>query len=439
MASKSELLQAQAFNRRRLQRAFVSGAPGGRELPPGKPLRGVVVSVALGVLTVIVSLLIGTFTGSLPKDWRDGAIIVVQGEGSRYVALDGTLYPVKNLASARLLVGSVKITSVPANKLDGISRDPSPVGIDGAPDYLPSPDRQYDDPWLSCVVADAPLEISTRLLGDEVGADDQGALVRDDRERYWFVQGDRRYAVTDDTVAVVASVFLGIDDVESVPTVSGLWLNLVSPGSPLAVDLGGELGEDAGTAGLRIGQVVQTQSDGNVVAEYVVDGEGRLVPATPFARQLFTAYVGVDPVVMTVAEATDLVDVNSEAIPADWPENVPTASTDAATACLQMTPTADGPEVSVATAPQDLEPGTRVTPGAGAAITSRSTGQGATYGFVSEAGVYFPVETADDLALLGYTPEQSVTVPATWTQLLEQGPTLSRSIARTTASGQGDD
>ena len=112
---------------------------------------------------------------------------------------------------------------------------------------------------------------------------------------------------------------------------------------------------------------------------------------------------------------------------------------EAATACLQMTPTADGPEVSVATAPQDLEPGTRVTPGAGAAITSRSTGQGATYGFVSEAGVYFPVESADDLALLGYTPEQSVTVPATWTQLLEQGPTLSRSIARTTASGQGDD
>ena len=68
MASKSELLQAQAFNRRRLQTAFTSGAPGGRELPPAKPLRGVVVSVALAILTVIVSLLIGTFSGSLPKN-----------------------------------------------------------------------------------------------------------------------------------------------------------------------------------------------------------------------------------------------------------------------------------------------------------------------------------------------------------------------------------
>lgn len=438
MASKSELLQAQAFNRRRLQRAFVSGAPGGRELAPGKPLRGVVVSVALGVLTVIVSLLIGTFTGSLPKDWENGAIIVVQGEGSRYVALDGTLYPVKNLASARLLTGSVKITSVPASKLDGISRDPSPVGIDGAPDYLPAPDRQYDGPWLSCVAADYPLEISTRLLGDRIGASNQGALVKDDRERYWYIQGDHRYAVADDNVAIVASVFLGIDDVRSVPTVSALWLNLVSPGEPLEVNLGSEVGEDSGRSGLLVGQAVQTQSDGKIVAEYITDGDGRLVPATPFARQLLTAYVGIDPAVMTVAEATDLVDVNSDAVPADWPEDVPVTTQDGSTTCLQMTPTADGPVVSVAATPEGIEPGTQVTPGAGAAITSKATGEGSTYGFISEAGAYFPVETADDLALLGYPTDDSVTVPAAWTQLLEQGPTLSRAIAQRTAPGQGE-
>ncbi|MFK4762900.1 type VII secretion protein EccB [Microbacterium sp. ZW T5_45] len=437
MASKSELLQAQAFNRRRLQRAFVSGAPGGRELAPGKPLRGVVVSVALGILTVIVSLLIGTFTGTLPKGWEDGAIIVVQGEGSRYVALDGTLYPVKNLASARLLVGSAKITSVPANKLDRISRDPSPVGIDGAPDYLPSPDRQYQGAWLSCVATDRPLEISTRLLDDPVGARDQAALVQDDDGDYWFVEGDRRYAVSDENVAIVASVFLGIDDVASVPTVSALWLNLVTPGSPLEIDLGSELGEDAGAAGLVVGQAVQTQSDGNIVAEYIADGDGRLVPATPFARQLLTAYVGMDPIVMTVAEATDLADVNSEAIPDDWPETVSASADGAETACLQMTPGADGPTVSVATVPDDLEFGTQVTPGAGAAITAQSSGEGATYGFVAESGVFFPVETAEDLALLGYPTEDSITVPAAWTQLLEQGPTLSREIAQRTASGQG--
>lgn len=437
MASKSELLQAQAFNRRRLQRAFVSGAPGGRELAPGKPLRGVVVSVALGILTVIVSLLIGTFTGSLPKDWQEGAIIVVQGEGSRYVALDGTLYPVKNLASARLLVGSAKITSVPASKLDGISRDPSPVGIDGAPDYLPAPDRQYEGAWLSCVASDRPLEISTRLLDDPTGADDQAALVKDDDDDYWFIEGEKRYAVTDDNVAVVASVFLGIDDVASVPTVSALWLNLVTPGSPLEVNLGAELGEDADSAGLVVGQAVQTQSNGDVVAEYIADGDGRLVPATPFARQLLTAYVGIEPVVMTVAEATDLVDVNSDALPSDWPETVSSPGEGGETACLQMTPGADGPVVSVATTPDDIEFGTKVTPGAGAAITARSSGEGATYGFVAESGVFFPVETAEDLALLGYSTETSVTVPAAWTQLLEQGPTLSRSIAQRTASGQG--
>lgn len=436
MASKSELLQAQAFNRRRLQTAFTSGAPGGRELPPGKPMRGVVVSIALGILTIIVSLLIGTFTGSLPKGWGDGSIIVVQGEGSRYVALSDTLYPVKNLASARLLVGTTKITSVPASKLDGIARDPSPVGIDGAPDYLPAPDRQYDGAWLSCVAADAPLEISTRLLGDPSGPANQAALVKDGDGGYWFVQADRRYAVPQDSVAVVASVFLGIDDVSSVPTVSGLWLNLVAPGSPLDVNLGSTLGSDAGAAGLIVGQAVQTQADGQTVAEYIVDGKGRLVPATPFARTLLTAYVGVDPVVMTVAEATDLRDVNSDAVPDDWPERVPAEADDPAQVCLQMKPTSDGPVVSVARSPEDLEPGTRVEPGAGAAVTARSSGEGSTYGFVSEAGVFFPVETAEDLKLLGYGTSQSVTVPAAWTQLLEQGPTLSQGIAQRTAPRQ---
>lgn len=436
MASKSELLQAQAFNRRRLQTAFTSGAPGGRELPPAKPLRGVVVSVALAILTVIVSLLIGTFSGSLPKNWGDGAIIVVKGEGSRYVALADTLYPVKNLASARLLVGSSAITSVPADKLDGIDRDPTPVGIDGAPDHLPAADRQYKGVWLSCVAADQPLEISTRLLDDPAGPTAQAALVKDDDDDYWYIQGERRYAVADDNVAVVASVFLGIDDVRAVPTVSALWLNLVTPGKPLAVDLGAELGSDAGTAGLIVGQAVQTQADGEVVAEYIVDGRGDLVPATPFARTLLTAYVGVEPAVMTVAEATDLRNVNSNAVPSDWPTDVPAASEDPSATCLQMRPTADGPVVSVTAAPAEVEPGTEVKPGAGAAITARGSGQGETYGFVSEAGVYFPVESAEDLGLLGYRTAESVVVPAAWTQLLEQGPTLGRAIAQRTAPGQ---
>jgi hypothetical protein len=399
-------------------------------------LRGVVASVAFAILTVIVSLLVGTFTGNLPKDWGDGSIIVVQGEGSRYVALGDTLYPVKNLASARLLVGTTKITSVPAAKLDGIDRDPTPVGIDGAPDHLPDVDRQYTGSWLSCVSAEYPLEISTRLLDDPAGPRDQAALVTDDGGDYWYVQGSHRYAVAEENVAVVASVFLGIDDVQAVPTVSALWLNLTTPGSPLDVNLGAELGSDSGTAGLMVGQAVQTQADGEVVAEYIVDGKGELVPATAFARTLLTAYVGVEPAVLTVAEATDIRNVNSSTVPEDWPSSVPVETDDAGAACVQMQPGADGPAVSVASVPDAVEPGTQVRPGAGAAITSRASGEGATYGFVSEAGVYFPVETAGDLALLGFQADRSVTVPASWTQLLEQGPTLSQAIAQRTAPRQ---
>jgi hypothetical protein len=101
-----------------------------------------------------------------------------------------------------------------------------------------------------------------------------------------------------------------------------------------------------------------------------------------------------------------------------------------------MKPTSDGPAVSVASSPDDLAPGTRVKPGAGVAVSARGTGEGSTYGFVSEAGVFFPVESGADLELLGYRTSQAVSVPATWTQLLAQGPTLSQAIAQRTAPGQ---
>ena len=59
MASKQELIQAHRFSRRRLLTAFTSGAPGGRELAPAKPLRGVVVGLALAVLTAVGTLVVG--------------------------------------------------------------------------------------------------------------------------------------------------------------------------------------------------------------------------------------------------------------------------------------------------------------------------------------------------------------------------------------------
>jgi hypothetical protein len=50
MPTRRDLVEAQSFNRRRLVTAFLSGAPGGREVDPARPWRLVVGGVALAVL-----------------------------------------------------------------------------------------------------------------------------------------------------------------------------------------------------------------------------------------------------------------------------------------------------------------------------------------------------------------------------------------------------
>jgi hypothetical protein len=50
MTTPRDLLEAHSFNRRRLVTAFVSGAPGGREVEPARPWRIIMGGVALAVL-----------------------------------------------------------------------------------------------------------------------------------------------------------------------------------------------------------------------------------------------------------------------------------------------------------------------------------------------------------------------------------------------------
>ncbi|MBN8882449.1 MAG: type VII secretion protein EccB, partial [Salana multivorans] len=101
MATKKELLEAQSFSRRRLLTAFTSGAPGGRELEPATPLRGLVAGIVLAALVVAGSFAAGLFNRALPDGWDNGAIILVKDNAARYVSVDGSLVPVPNMASAR--------------------------------------------------------------------------------------------------------------------------------------------------------------------------------------------------------------------------------------------------------------------------------------------------------------------------------------------------
>ena len=71
MATKKDLVEAHAFSRRRLVTAFVSGAPGGREVEPVRPGRVLIGGVALSVLLLAGAAIAGFLLGRPPAQWLD--------------------------------------------------------------------------------------------------------------------------------------------------------------------------------------------------------------------------------------------------------------------------------------------------------------------------------------------------------------------------------
>src|SRR4051794_32152403 len=124
MATKKDLVEAYSFSRRRLVTAFVSGAPGGREVEPARPGRTVVGGLALAVLLGAGAAIAGVFSPTAPSDWKKPGLIISKDTGSVYVIVDEDssdpdLRPVINSTSAKLILGSAaKPTLIAQSTID---------------------------------------------------------------------------------------------------------------------------------------------------------------------------------------------------------------------------------------------------------------------------------------------------------------------------------
>ena len=97
MATKKDLVEAYSFSRRRLITAFVSGAPGGREVEPSRPGRTIVGGIALAVLMIAGAAVLGILTDRDPGDWQKAGVVSEKETGADYVILteDGPLRPLE--------------------------------------------------------------------------------------------------------------------------------------------------------------------------------------------------------------------------------------------------------------------------------------------------------------------------------------------------------
>lgn len=433
MASKQELIQAQRFSRRRLLTAFTSGAPGGRELEPAKPLRGVVLGIVLAVILAVGTLIVGTFTGTLPDGWRDSSVVIVKGEGTRYAVIEDRAYPVLNIASGRLATGAAEVLEVAPSDLDDVERVETPIGIVGAPDSIPAADRLIGGAWTACVT---DTGVSTRLSDGDVPAPRPVAdIVQGQDGTAYYVTGSLRHEIADPDLVPSLQVALQVGEPRTVPAT---WLNLLEPGEPLRlIEIAGA-GDiatgDAGQRGLRVGQLVETTAgDGSVTGTYVVGADSRLVSLDPFELEIYRGFVDPSlaaPEQLSAAEAGPLHDEDTRLGGDDWPRGIAPESGDAT--CVRLDQTSDGARVTVSPEPEDLEPGAHVDPGRGAFVRATGTGGGQTWAFISDAGVYHALAGLDEAESLGYAEDDAVEMPAAWADLFETGPVLSREAAMST-------
>ncbi|MBR7742836.1 type VII secretion protein EccB [Phycicoccus sp. BSK3Z-2] len=441
MATKKDLVEAQSFSRRRLTTAFVSGAPGGREVEPDRPLRAVVGGVALSVVLVLGSMAFGWLRSSLPDDWGDNRLVIAEDSGARYVSVNEVLHPVVNTTSARLLIPAdeFEVLAVPDEELADIRPGPT-LGILGAPDSLTPRDRLVGTGWVSCLGASETVTTTIGPGGAATPAAGRAVLVTSGEETFVLADG-RRYPVAQDDLSAV-SVALRLDGRPAVPAPAA-WLNLFPEGSPLAPlrieDLGAPLpGLPSGAA---VGSVLRLDSDGR---RYVVTPEGdlELLPEVALAMYGLGSGASGTEIPVEAAQIARLEVRSPELAPTDWPQALPSGLESAPCATL-VAAAGEPPEVALTTVTDDppaTDRGrTTVDTGYGAlvrSVTGAALSDGPVYA-VDQTATAYAVEGADTevLARLGYRTDDVVPVPQAWTELFRSGPALGVDAARTVVSG----
>ena len=454
MATKRDLVEAHAFSRRRLVTAFVSGAPGGREVEPARPGRTIVGGAALGVLLLAGAAVSGVLAGRTAVDWNNPGLIISKEKGQPYVitreSRHPVLNPVINITSARLILGSaVEPVIVPEKTIQEQTIGPE-IGILGAPATVPDTGELVETGWTSCTATHHGIRTYVASTPEASYAEDDGFVVQSGSDR-WLVAtsadgtGAYRYLLPPSSGGAqdrfLQSVGLGVGN-EAV-RVPSQWLNLWPAGGDLSWQSfgisGSAYGKPVSYAGQihvpqgRVGDLVQVGDVGYLL------GPAGPIRLTTFAQGVYEASTPPTGGFHTYHQPTmDKDAVVSPYAPASWPDARLTPATGELCAVLQAR-AGSRPEVALATDPGDpasaagVAQGHRdagVAPRGGAYVLSADFSQ-ATRGLpylVDLKGTSHVLESgaADRL---GYGSYDAPVVPDTWVKLFSPGAVLSPDLA----------
>lgn len=485
MWSRRDQIQAYQFVRRRTVSAIVVGDANHAESPIRRTIIGLLAGSVCLVLLLAVFCVYGFLRPGGSAAWRKaGAIIEEKESGARFVlGADQALHPVLNYSSARLITGgSGQLTRVSRKSLTAAGRGLA-VGIPGAPDALPAPDRLLRDPWLACssrpgtagpggrprltVIIGRPAQTRRVTLGS--GA----ALVVQAGTRTYVVTDGRRFRIGGTEPGRILDA-LGMTQAPRVE-VDARWLSTVPAGPDLgypAIASRTVPSTAVPVAGARIGQVfVQriAESEGSQYFVLMVDGlspvsttQARLILGDPRTSRAYpgttpserglapselagarrsatdldaTLYPRTPPAALTFPTSDDVVLCSS---PRGFTDGVPAVIVSLAFAV--PVPAGVRPLASVGSDPgaNGAEPvAIAVPPGSGAVVRSVPT-QGVATGpvyLVTDEGRRYAVPDAESRKALGFEAVRPESVPAQFLDLLPTGPALDRAAAARFAGG----
>jgi type VII secretion protein EccB len=464
MTSRRDQAQAQSYVLGRLNAALVIGDPEAQEGPHRRILVGAIAGLLVAAAVVAGFTVYGLLVPGGATAWRKAKTLIVEEEtGSRYIFAGGALRPVRNYASAVLLLGAdLKVVSVSAASLRSTPRG-MPVGIIGAPDSLPDPGALSDTVWSVCAMlgrgrngepAPATALTVTRSQPGRPLADDRGLLTRTPAGQTFVVWHSHRFALTEDWVPRAMGY-----DVPPLLVEPG-WLDQLAAGpdiGPPTVPERGESGPKADGVATRVGQVFVTRAIGSGDNRYYLlleDGLSRLtataaalVLADPRTAEAYGSKP-VTPIELTPAAVTGLPKSKRSALPAGVPETPPRlASGPGDTWCVRRTVPDESVEVTAGPMPSGLQltrdgPGVgrtgqtaeavAVAAGVGGVVRPGRPGQapGSQLFLVTDAGVSYPIADPETAKAMGYAPADAAAIPPALLTLLPTGPALDPNEAR---------
>lgn len=475
MATKRDLVEAYSFSRRRLVTAFVSGAPGGREVEPSRPGRAIIGGIAITVLVLAAAAVLGFVKPRPNAGWADSEGVVLAEDSVQLYLVqvgengeDTVLVPIVNATSARLILGSdLNPTTVPEEEINKYEQADA-IGIPEAPVAMPGGDALVRTGWTSCTADGAGFRVT--VSPDSVAqADSRAAMVVSSGGAYFLLApgqpdatGTPRTFRMEIPSAEAADELLELLEgpvIEDVVEVPRDWVDLFPAAPPLTLDAFDFEAQLDGTAGQpRPGTKLADGSDA-VIGGLVLDEDGDEIVLTgdgyremsDFGATVYRTLSGVGE---PQGFSGDLGQRYGDPAPNDvWPTERPVLRQDEPTAqpCVVLSTHDDvPPTVTLAFRPEAAAAADGIGAGDVRAVVERGSGAVVRVGGFTDtrAGDAFLVDSqgvryalpGDALTQLGYGAGDAPVVPTAWIEHFTCGVTLTREEAlRPIGSGAQED